>query len=126
MHRSRWRISSLGRKSLRQEERTDVPVKKIAGNIRSDHRLECLEHSGVVFPKASGDFEADMQELPNVRIEFRAFGIVTQRGDVFVRGPLRDLGWKRKLGEIDIDHRGVGLAKLFPLFVCLCVDLAGK
>ena len=69
--------------SRREEQRAQMPLIKILSHITGDGGFALAQQPEVTISHLRGHLVADVQQLPNVRIELGALWIVPQRCHVF-------------------------------------------
>src|SRR5580698_1834466 len=108
---------------LSEEYRCDVPGVKIFCHIAGDDCFVCFEQIEIAAAHFRCDFESHMQELTKAAVVCGGLRIVPKRGRVLFGRPERHCVWQGQFCGMDINDGGVGRAKLFAVFVSLCVDL---
>src|ERR1035438_7816573 len=85
-----------------QKQRLNVASEEVFGHVTRDGFLTRHEHVRVAVSHAGGDLVADMQQLPDVRIEIRICRVVTHGAGVLLRTPIADLGGSGQPGGVDV------------------------
>jgi len=84
-----------------------MALEEVLGDVAGDGLGAGVEHVQVARALLGGDFVADMQQLAEVRVEFRTARVVTQRGGVLGGGPAGDLFLGRQFGGVNVNDGGV-------------------
>lgn len=103
-----------------------MSIEKVLGNAARNDRAIVVEGFDVGFAHHRCDFETDVEELAHIRIVERITLIVTECAGELIAGPCVDGFGGGEFGEIDIDDRGVWLAKRFFFSKGLSVDFFGE
>src|SRR5438046_454120 len=70
--------SHAARRQDSNEERLEMPLVRILGHVRGNRRLALFQQVQITVTHFGGDLVADVQQLPQIRIECRAVRVVAQ------------------------------------------------
>ena len=104
-----------GRNPLRQENRFQMPFVQIGGDIAGDGRVARIQHVQVTPAEFGRHLVAHVDQLPERGIILPTFVIVSQRAQVWRRGPFRDGAGRKEFRALDVDDTCVGSTKLFAM-----------
>ena len=102
-----------------------MPLEKIFRHALGDDGFVLLERGEVAVAFLGGDFEADVQQLPEAGVERGVLLVVTQGVGELFPGPAVDGGGAGQLGLINVNDAGVGRAEFVHVFVGVGVYLLG-
>ena len=103
-----------------------MAIKQVGRDVFGDDGAVRFQGIGVAAAELGGDFEADVEELAEVRIILLAGGDVAQGVDVLLAGPGVDGLGAGKLAVINVDDGGVGLTQGVFVVEGLGIDFFGK
>ena len=100
--------------------------KEVAGHIAGNGCFAGANEAQILLALLRGDLVADVEQLPQARIEILALRIVAQRGDILRGAPLGDHGCRREFPGINVNHRRIGRAEFVHVRQRLGVNLLGQ
>ena len=110
---------------LPEQQRFHVPLEQVFRDIFGDDGLVLLERVEIAVALFRGDFEADVQQLAEARIEGRVFLVVPQRVDELLGTPAVDDRCRRQFLFVNVNDRGIRRAKFVHVLQRIGVNFLG-
>ena len=107
------------------EQRLQVPIVQVPRDVLRDRRLARFQKVEIAIAHHGRDLVADVNQLPQGRVERRALRIMPQGRDELGGRPTIDRGRARQFRGVDVDDGGIRRAQGVALLDRLRVDLLG-
>ena len=120
----RWNFA--GRGPVLEDERFQVPLVEVHRHVAPDDGFVGFQHLEVAVAFLGRDLEADVEQLPEMRVVFLAFWVVPERGAVLRRSPFGNRFLRREFLRVNVNDGGVGGAKLGAMIQRVAINLFGE